>query len=68
MYTNLLHIIHQNTQDRTHPPEYYNPEYDVKVDHGTVSLTLSASGRSHSTSVDFRVIPQLLTKMAWQLP
>ncbi|KAH7923720.1 gamma-glutamyltranspeptidase [Leucogyrophana mollusca] len=23
------------TDDRTHPPEYYNPEFDVKIDHGT---------------------------------
>jgi hypothetical protein len=24
-------------QDRTHPPEYYNPHFGVEVDHGTVS-------------------------------
>jgi gamma-glutamyltranspeptidase/glutathione hydrolase/leukotriene-C4 hydrolase len=24
-------------QDRTHSAQYYNPEYDVKTDHGTVS-------------------------------
>jgi len=24
-------------QDRTHPPEYYGPEYDIITDHGTVS-------------------------------
>ncbi|KAG1900607.1 gamma-glutamyltranspeptidase [Suillus fuscotomentosus] len=23
------------TDDRTHTPEYYNPEFDVKIDHGT---------------------------------
>lgn len=23
-------------QDRTHTPDYYNPEYDAKMDHGTV--------------------------------
>ncbi|KAJ6625664.1 gamma-glutamyltranspeptidase [Mycena sp. CBHHK59/15] len=23
------------TDDRTHPPQYYNPEYDIKTDHGT---------------------------------
>ncbi|KAJ7287545.1 gamma-glutamyltranspeptidase [Mycena rebaudengoi] len=23
------------TDDRTHPPSYYNPEYDIKIDHGT---------------------------------
>ncbi|KAJ6499312.1 gamma-glutamyltranspeptidase [Mycena sanguinolenta] len=30
------------TDDRTHPLEYYNPEYDVKTDHGT----------SHTSVVD----------------
>lgn len=28
----------QSVKDRTHPPEYYQPVYDVKTDHGTVSL------------------------------
>jgi len=30
------------TDDRTHPPEYYQPTYDVKIDHGT----------SHGTIID----------------
>ncbi|KAG6837702.1 hypothetical protein H0H93_003504 [Arthromyces matolae] len=30
------------TDDRTHIPDYYNPEYDIKADHGT----------SHTSAVD----------------
>ncbi|GLB37095.1 putative gamma-glutamyltranspeptidase [Lyophyllum shimeji] len=32
-YANL--IAKNITDDRTHPAEYYNPEYDTKPDHGT---------------------------------
>ncbi|TFK53590.1 gamma-glutamyltranspeptidase [Heliocybe sulcata] len=35
-------IVGNVTDDMTHPPEYYNPVYDVKIDHGT----------SHSSIVD----------------
>ncbi|KAG5638640.1 hypothetical protein H0H81_011359 [Sphagnurus paluster] len=35
-------ILKNITDDRTHPPEYYNPEFDVKTDHGT----------SHTSVVD----------------
>lgn len=35
-------ILGNITDDQTHPPEYYKPEYDVLVDHGT----------SHSSVVD----------------
>jgi gamma-glutamyltranspeptidase / glutathione hydrolase / leukotriene-C4 hydrolase len=39
-YANL--IAPNITDDRTHPPEYYNPEYSVHSDHGT----------SHSSIID----------------
>jgi gamma-glutamyltranspeptidase/glutathione hydrolase/leukotriene-C4 hydrolase len=63
MYVIVMHclsyFIHVE-QDRTHPPEYYNPEYDVKVDHGTVSLAqeylefskTSMCLQSHTSVVD----------------
>jgi len=35
-------IVKNVTDDTTHPPEYYNPVYDVQIDHGT----------SHSSIVD----------------
>ncbi|KAF9566795.1 gamma-glutamyltranspeptidase [Agrocybe pediades] len=35
-------ILANITDDRTHPPEYYNPVFDIKTDHGT----------SHSSAVD----------------
>jgi len=28
---------HRVSQDRTHSPEYYNPHFDIKIDHGTAS-------------------------------
>ncbi|KAF9452369.1 gamma-glutamyltranspeptidase [Macrolepiota fuliginosa MF-IS2] len=37
-----LEIYANITDDTTHPPEYYHPEYDVKPDHGT----------SHTSIVD----------------
>jgi len=39
-YANL--IAQNITDDRTHPPDYYNPEYSVHTDHGT----------SHSSVID----------------
>ncbi|KAF8993673.1 gamma-glutamyltranspeptidase [Cyathus striatus] len=44
-------IIKNITDDRTHPPEYYNPEYDVKIDHGT----------SHTSVVDRQGMAVALT-------
>ncbi|KAF8973301.1 gamma-glutamyltranspeptidase [Flammula alnicola] len=35
-------ILKSITDDRTHPPEYYNPIFDIKIDHGT----------SHTSVVD----------------
>lgn len=35
-------IFRNLTDDTTHPPEYYNPVYDVDIDHGT----------SHNTVID----------------
>lgn len=28
-------------KDWTHPSEYYNPEFDVKTDHGTVRFSVT---------------------------
>ncbi|KAJ7594138.1 gamma-glutamyltranspeptidase [Mycena floridula] len=28
------------TDDRTHPPEYYNPEFDIEEDHGTSHVSV----------------------------
>ncbi|KAF9005378.1 gamma-glutamyltranspeptidase, partial [Hymenopellis radicata] len=52
-YQNNTHIIQQMstkefadtvfpniTDDRTHPPDYYNPEYDVQTDHGTMHISI----------------------------
>ncbi|ESK85216.1 hypothetical protein Moror_11399 [Moniliophthora roreri MCA 2997] len=33
-------VVRNLTDDRTHPPEYYNPEYDVKMDHGTQHVSV----------------------------
>ncbi|XP_006461504.1 gamma-glutamyltransferase [Agaricus bisporus var. bisporus H97] len=36
MTKEYAHEIYTNiTDDKTHPPEYYNPEYGMKPDHGT---------------------------------
>lgn len=32
----LSSYMKHTIQDRTHPPDYYNAEYDIKPDHGTV--------------------------------
>ncbi|KAG7091044.1 hypothetical protein E1B28_010104 [Marasmius oreades] len=52
------------TDDRTHPPDYYNPQFDVKLDHGTqhvsvvdrhgmaVALTSSVNGLFGSFVLD----------------
>lgn len=46
-------------KDRTHPPEYYNPEFDVETDHGTVRILrdvdheyLVLDGQSHVSVMD----------------
>ena len=33
-------LTYLGTQDSTHPPEYYNPVFDVEIDHGTVRIYL----------------------------
>ncbi|KAH0835459.1 gamma-glutamyltranspeptidase [Lanmaoa asiatica] len=47
------------TDDRTHPPEYYKPEFDVETDHGTVRILrypdhgcLFLDGQTHVSVVD----------------
>ena len=42
--TRLFLYTQESTQDRTHPPEYYNPEYGVIIDHGTVGVFLFILG------------------------
>ncbi|KAF5321830.1 hypothetical protein D9619_001810 [Psilocybe cf. subviscida] len=44
-------IVGNITDDRTHPPEYYNPIFDVKTDHGT----------SHTSVVDLNGMAVSLT-------
>lgn len=36
-------IFHNITDDRTHPPEYYHPEYDIPMDHGTSHTSVADS-------------------------
>ncbi|KAF8909841.1 gamma-glutamyltranspeptidase [Mucidula mucida] len=56
-YQNNTHVIQQmstkafadtiflNITDETHPPDYYNPEYDIQTDHGTMHISiLDSSG------------------------
>lgn len=33
-------IFQSITDDRTHPPEYYNPEHDIIIDHGTAHTSV----------------------------
>ncbi|KXN85661.1 Gamma-glutamyltranspeptidase 1 [Leucoagaricus sp. SymC.cos] len=33
-------IVRNITDDRTHPPEYYHPAFDVKMDHGTSHVSV----------------------------
>ena len=33
------------TDERTHTPEYYQPVYDVPIDHGTVRLSFPSISR-----------------------
>ncbi|KAG6912764.1 hypothetical protein DXG01_012303, partial [Tephrocybe rancida] len=35
IFPNITDLHAERPQDRTHPPEYYNPVYDGKPDHGT---------------------------------
>ena len=54
-------------QDRTHPPEYYRPDFDIMTDHGTVS----DRGESYFQKVLIFVcsaMSPLSTRRAWQLP
>lgn len=53
------------TQDSTHPPEYYNPEYDMKPDHGTVRPLYLISILCPVANFILRAIHRLLTSMGW---
>ncbi|EIW83028.1 gamma-glutamyltranspeptidase [Coniophora puteana RWD-64-598 SS2] len=57
-------VVANLTDDETHPPQYYNPEFDIKTDHGTsqtsvvdsagmaVSLTSTINGIFGSLVLD----------------
>ncbi|PPQ67291.1 hypothetical protein CVT25_005875 [Psilocybe cyanescens] len=50
-------IFRNITDDRTHLPEYYNPEFDIKIDHGT----------SHTSVVDKNGMAVALTSTVNQV-
>jgi uncharacterized Fe-S cluster-containing radical SAM superfamily protein len=55
-------------KDRTHPPEYYNPEHDIIVDHGTVSKLHRALTLILTTFRCYiRLTLRSLIRTAWQL-
>lgn len=52
-------------QDSTHPPDYYNPVFDIKVDHGTVSKIVP---RTSLYKTPLRAMFRLQTRMGWLYP
>ncbi|KAG6842084.1 hypothetical protein C0991_002738 [Blastosporella zonata] len=53
-------ILSNITDDRTHAPDYYNPEYDVTIDHGTAIVDKDGMAVSLTSTVNLVFGSQVL--------